>query len=93
MASLTGSANAASRSVAIATQQYEKGMIDYQPLLDSERVLTQQQDTLTESRGLVGIDLVAVYKALGGGWQAQPQPGPPPAEPLPAPAVVPSPSP
>jgi outer membrane protein TolC len=69
--SLTGSTHAAARSVEIATQQYEKGTIDYQPLLDSERVLVQQQDTLTESRGLVGIHLVAVYKALGGGWQAQ----------------------
>lgn len=69
VASLTGSTNAAARSVEIATQQYEKGTIDYQPLLDSERVLVQQQDTLTESRGLVGIHLVSIYKALGGGWQ------------------------
>ena len=51
VASLTRSTNAAARSVAIATQQYEKGTIDYQPLLDSERVLVQQQDTLAESRG------------------------------------------
>jgi NodT family efflux transporter outer membrane factor (OMF) lipoprotein len=73
VASLTGSTNAAARSVEIATKQYEKGTIDYQPLLDSERVLVQQQDTLTESRGLVGIHLVSIYKALGGGWQAQQQ--------------------
>jgi NodT family efflux transporter outer membrane factor (OMF) lipoprotein len=72
IAALTVSSNAAERSVAIATQQYQKGTIDYQPLLDSQRVLVQQQDTLAESRGLVGIDLVAIYKALGGGWQAQP---------------------
>ncbi len=65
------SSKAASRSVEIATKLYEKGMIDYQPLLDSERVLTHQQDTLTESRGLIGIHLVSIYKALGGGWRAQ----------------------
>jgi NodT family efflux transporter outer membrane factor (OMF) lipoprotein len=76
VASLTGSTNAATRSVEIATQQYEKGTIDYQPLLDSERVLVQQQDTLTESRGLVGIHLVSIYKALGGGWQTQLTPEP-----------------
>jgi NodT family efflux transporter outer membrane factor (OMF) lipoprotein len=76
VASLMGSTTAATRSVEIAARQYEKGTIDYQPLLDSERVLVQQQDTLTESRGLVGIHLVAIYKALGGGWQAQ-QPNPP----------------
>lgn len=80
VASLTMSTTAASRSVEIATKQYEKGTIDYQPLLDSERVLTQQQDTLTESRGLVGIHLVAIYKALGGGWQAQQSTNVPQAE-------------
>ncbi len=70
VASLTRSTKAAARSVELASQQYEKGMIAYQPLLDSERVLVQQQDTLAESRGLIGLNLIAVYKALGGGWQA-----------------------
>ena len=46
-------------------------MIAYQPLLDSERDLVQQQDALAESRGAVGVDLVAVYKALGGGWRSR----------------------
>jgi NodT family efflux transporter outer membrane factor (OMF) lipoprotein len=69
--SLEKSTRAAARSVEIATLQYEKGMISYQPLLDSERALVQQQDALAESRGSVGIDLVAIYKALGGGWQAR----------------------
>jgi NodT family efflux transporter outer membrane factor (OMF) lipoprotein len=91
--SLTGSTNAATRSVEIATRQYEKGTIDYQPLLDSERVLVQQQDTLAESRGLVGIHLVAVYKALGGGWQAPQQPSQPPTAPMPVPAAEPLPTP
>ncbi len=51
--------------------QYEKGLINYQPLLDSERDLVQQQDALAQSRGAVGVDLVAVYKALGGGWRSR----------------------
>ena len=59
------------KSVEIAMQQYEKGTISYQPLLESQRALVQQQDAATESRGLVAINLVAVYKALGGGWQAR----------------------
>jgi outer membrane protein TolC len=69
--SLDKSTRAAARSVEIATLQYEKGMIAYQPLLDSERALVQQQDALAESRGSVGMDLVAIYKALGGGWRAR----------------------
>jgi NodT family efflux transporter outer membrane factor (OMF) lipoprotein len=93
--SLDKSTRAATRSVELAMQQYEKGLISYQPLLDSERALVQQQDTLTESRGLVGINLVAVYKALGGGWQARrfssgPQTG---ASPTSADAPVPRPQP
>ncbi len=74
------STRAAARSVEIALQQYQRGLISYQPLLDSQRALVVQQDTLTESRGLVAADLVAVYKALGGGWQARlPTTSPPPA--------------
>ncbi|MBN1588600.1 MAG: efflux transporter outer membrane subunit [Pirellulales bacterium] len=69
--SLDTGTRAAAKSVEIATQQYEKGTVYYQSLLDSERVLVQQQDTLAESRGLIGIHLVSIYKALGGGWQAR----------------------
>ena len=69
--SLDKSTRAAARSVELAMLQYQKGLIAYQPLLDSERALVQQQDALAESRGSVGIDLVTVYKALGGGWQAR----------------------
>ncbi|MGO9109286.1 MAG: efflux transporter outer membrane subunit [Thermoguttaceae bacterium] len=69
--SLDKSTRAAARSVQIAMLQYEKGLISYQPLLDSERALVQQQDSLAESRGLVGMNLVAIYKALGGGWRAR----------------------
>ena len=56
--------------VDIALQQYERGLISYQPLLDSQRALVAQQDTLTDSRGMVAADLVAIYRAMGGGWRA-----------------------
>ena len=82
--SLDKSTRAAARSVEIALRQYETGVISYQPLLDSERALVQQQDAVTESRGLVGVNLVTVYRALGGGWQARLPSIPPPAEPVPA---------
>lgn len=71
VASLGKSARAAARSVELAMRQYEKGLIYYQPLLDSERAMVQHQDALAESGGLVGIHLVSVYKALGGGWRAR----------------------
>jgi NodT family efflux transporter outer membrane factor (OMF) lipoprotein len=69
--SLEKSTGAAARSVELAFLQYQKGLISYQPLLDSQRELVQQEDALAQSRGMVGVDLVAVYKALGGGWAAR----------------------
>jgi outer membrane protein TolC len=33
-----------------------------------ELALLTQQDQLASSRGLISIDLVQIYKALGGGW-------------------------
>lgn len=87
---LDESAVAAARSVELALQQYEKGLINYQPVLDTQRTLVQSQDSVTESRALVAADLVAVYRAIGGGWTSRlmepegiqsPMPAQPPAEP------------
>jgi outer membrane protein TolC len=90
-ATLAVSTKAAARSVELASLQYEKGIIAYQPLLDSERVLVQEEDTLEASRGLIGVDLVAVYKALGGGWQARlVQQQRPSTEPIPPGAEMPA---
>jgi NodT family efflux transporter outer membrane factor (OMF) lipoprotein len=50
---------------------YEQGVVDYQRVLDSQRALVVQQDGLAESRGKIAINLVAVYKAIGGGWEAR----------------------
>jgi len=38
-------------------------------VLDTQRFLTDQQDIQTTVSGDVSLSLVAVYKALGGGWQ------------------------
>ncbi|MBW1997399.1 MAG: TolC family protein [Deltaproteobacteria bacterium] len=66
---LTESVAAAKRSVDISMIQYREGLTDYQRVLDGQRFLTQQQDLLTSKQGDVAINLVAIYKALGGGWQ------------------------
>lgn len=66
---LKESVTAAQRSVAISSLQYKEGAIDYQRVLDSQRFLATQADRLTEVSGQVGQNLVATYKALGGGWQ------------------------
>jgi NodT family efflux transporter outer membrane factor (OMF) lipoprotein len=91
---LDESARAAARSTDLALRQYERGLIYFQPLLDSQRVLVQEQDTLSESRGLVLVNLIAVYRALAGGWTARlPQGSPTPtatAEPVAMPEELPA---
>ncbi len=63
------SVQAAQRSLDLSMLQYEEGLIDYNRVLDSTSSLTAQQDNYTSTRGDVITYLVAMYKALGGGWQ------------------------
>jgi NodT family efflux transporter outer membrane factor (OMF) lipoprotein len=66
---------AARRSVEIAVVQYREGEVDYQRVLDAQRSLLQQQISLTQASSSVVTNVVALYKALGGGWElAQGQP-------------------
>lgn len=69
MKHLTESVKAATRSVDLSMIQYQEGMVDYQRVLDSQRAQSQAQNRLTETEGSVTLNFVALYKALGGGWQ------------------------
>jgi len=66
---LKESVDAAQRSVRISMLQYREGAVDYQRVLDSQRFLATQENRFTEVSGQVSTNLVAAYKALGGGWQ------------------------
>jgi len=66
---LKDSVTSAERSVKISLLQYKEGLVDYQRVLDSERFLATQSNRLTEVRGQVSTNLVAAFKALGGGWE------------------------
>ncbi|WP_139800696.1 efflux transporter outer membrane subunit [Geothermobacter hydrogeniphilus] len=66
---LADSVAASKRSVDIALIQYREGVVDYQRVLDTQRVLAAAQDRYIETNGSVVLDLVGLYKALGGGWQ------------------------
>jgi NodT family efflux transporter outer membrane factor (OMF) lipoprotein len=59
----------AQRSVALAMVQYREGAVDYQRVLDAQRSLLLQENTLTQTRSSVATSLIALYKALGGGWE------------------------
>jgi NodT family efflux transporter outer membrane factor (OMF) lipoprotein len=66
---LLDSVKASQRSVDLSMLQYREGLVDYQRVLDSQRFLTNEQDLWTRTRGDVILNLVSLYKALGGGWQ------------------------
>ncbi len=63
------SERAAKRAVELALTQYKEGATDYTTVLNTQNALVSQQDQLIVNRGDIARNLVALYKALGGGWQ------------------------
>jgi outer membrane protein, multidrug efflux system len=53
----------------LANQLYTKGLGNYLNLLDAQRSLYVSQDELVRSERAVTLNLIALYKALGGGWE------------------------
>ena len=49
--------------------QYETGVLDFQRVLEAERATLTFEESYAISQAAVTSDLVAVYKALGGGWE------------------------
>jgi NodT family efflux transporter outer membrane factor (OMF) lipoprotein len=66
---LTESVTAALRSVDLAVIQYRDGAADYTRVLNTQQALIVQQDQSTVTRGDIARNLIAMYRALGGGWQ------------------------
>jgi NodT family efflux transporter outer membrane factor (OMF) lipoprotein len=66
---LGDSVESAKRSVELALAQYRAGLVTYQRVLDTQLFLVRQEDRLAETRGSVALNLIATYKALGGGWE------------------------
>lgn len=66
---LVDAVTASKRSVDISLLQYGEGLTGYQRVLDAQRNLSVDQDSLARVQGSVVLNLVDMYKALGGGWQ------------------------
>jgi outer membrane protein, multidrug efflux system len=62
--SVAGNADA----VTLATELYTRGLGTFLDVLDAQRSLFQTQSNLAQSEATLTIDVVAIYKALGGGW-------------------------
>jgi NodT family efflux transporter outer membrane factor (OMF) lipoprotein len=58
------------RAVELANTLYQGGARDFLNVIDAQRALALAEDELVQSDRLIGTDLVALYKALGGGWDS-----------------------
>jgi multidrug efflux system outer membrane protein len=56
------------KAVDLATTLYTQGHTDFLNVLDTQRSLYATEDALVQSTGSVSTNLVALFKALGGGW-------------------------
>ncbi len=70
---LTNAVDAAEKSVALVKDLYRNGLVSFQNVLDMERSLVTQQDSLAASQGALGTSLALLYKSLGGGWDLNEQ--------------------
>ena len=68
---LADSVEAAQRSNTLSMLRYQEGFSDYQRVLDSQQSLFRQQTSYVQNRGLTAQNVVAIYKALGGGWEVR----------------------
>ena len=66
---LSGSVEAASRAVNVAQQQYKGGTADYVRVLTAQQSLIAEQSRLVGVRGSAALNLITLYRALGGGWE------------------------
>ena len=57
------------QAVDLAMTLYVAGKTDFLNVLNAQRSLFATEDALTQSNRTLGTDLVALYKALGGGWE------------------------
>src|SRR5262249_24794140 len=69
-ADLIRAVRANQRAAELARQLYAQGLTDFLSVLEAQLNLFITEDALAQSERAVAGNLVALYKALGGGWEA-----------------------
>jgi multidrug efflux system outer membrane protein len=64
-------AAASDKAADLARRRFEGGLIDFLEVLDAERTALSAELLLSQSRTDAATSLVAVYKALGAGWEVR----------------------
>ncbi len=69
--SLIEAVDANKLAVRLANDQYRQGLVDFLVVLEAQRSQFAAEDALAQSERAVAGNLVALYKALGGGWEVR----------------------
>lgn len=67
---LNQASEAARNAAQLAHNRYSAGLIDFQTVLDTERTALTIEDSVAQTQADRTSALIQLYKALGGGWQA-----------------------
>jgi len=67
---LNQASEAARNAAQLANNRYSAGLIDFQTVLDTERTALTIEDSVAQTQADRTTALIQLYKALGGGWQA-----------------------
>jgi len=57
-------------ALTLSRELYVRGLVDFLTVLDNQRSLYTAQDQRVQSEQTLIVSLIAIYKALGGGWEA-----------------------
>ena len=64
---LRGAVKAAQDAVSISKDLYRNGLRDFTAVIDAQRSLLSLEESLVISRGQITLELISLYKSLGGG--------------------------
>jgi NodT family efflux transporter outer membrane factor (OMF) lipoprotein len=88
---LDESVTAADKALELTIAQYQQGAVDFNRVFTLQDTKVAQQDAYASSQGNIALNLIGVYKALGGGWEIRLGAGQQlasPAEAVPPPGMV-----
>jgi multidrug efflux system outer membrane protein len=66
---VTSAVESSRQATGLANELYTRGLSDFLDVLDAQRQQLVSEDDLVQSDTSVVTDLIALYKALGGGWE------------------------
>ena len=66
---LVEAVDASQVALTLSRELYVRGLVDFLTVLDNQRSLYATQDQRVQSERTLVVSLIALYKALGGGWE------------------------